>query len=46
MAFIRGWIVEELEGGQILVQCDDGSVRPPIFSSLALLIIFIATGGS
>lgn len=37
-AFIRGWIVEELEGGQILVQCDDGSVRPPTFSSLALLI--------
>ncbi|OBU01826.1 hypothetical protein VE01_00548 [Pseudogymnoascus verrucosus] len=26
-AFIRGWIVEELEGGQILVQCDDGSQR-------------------
>jgi len=25
-AFIKGWIVEELEHGQILVQCDDGSV--------------------
>lgn len=45
-AFIRGWIVEELESGQILVQCDDGSVRPATFPSLALLILFIATGGS
>ncbi|MBE3043564.1 hypothetical protein IMZ48_13535 [Candidatus Bathyarchaeota archaeon] len=25
-AFVKGWIVEELEGDQILVQCDDGSV--------------------
>jgi myosin protein heavy chain len=25
-AFIKGWIVEELEDNQILVQCDDGSV--------------------
>jgi len=25
-AFIRGWIVEDLPGNQILVQCDDGSV--------------------
>lgn len=45
-AFIRGWIVEELEDGQILVQCDDGSVRPATFLSLTLLILFIATGGS
>jgi myosin protein heavy chain len=45
-AFIRGWIVEELEGGQILVQCDDGSVRPATFPPLALLILFIATGSS
>lgn len=28
-AFVKGWIVEELGSDQILVQCDDGSVRPP-----------------
>ena len=26
MAFVRGWIVEDLGNNQILVQCDDGSV--------------------
>ncbi|KAF5665651.1 myosin heavy chain [Fusarium heterosporum] len=26
-AFVRGWIVEELDGNQILVQCDDGTQR-------------------
>lgn len=26
MAFVKGWVVEELQGNQILVQCDDGSV--------------------
>jgi myosin protein heavy chain len=25
-AFVRGWIVEDLEGGNLLVQCEDGSV--------------------
>jgi len=25
-AFVRGWVVEELEGDRLLVQCDDGSV--------------------
>lgn len=25
-AFIRGWVVEELHEGRLLVQCDDGSV--------------------
>lgn len=25
-AFVKGWVVEEMEDGQILVQCDDGSV--------------------
>jgi myosin heavy chain 9/10/11/14 len=25
-AFVKGWIVEDLEDNQILVQCDDGSV--------------------
>lgn len=28
-AFVKGWIVEEKENNQILVQCDDGSVRIP-----------------
>ena len=26
LAFVKGWIVEELGGNRILVQCDDGSV--------------------
>lgn len=26
-AFVKGWIVEDLEDNHILVQCDDGSVR-------------------
>lgn len=25
-AFVRGWIVEELDGNRLLVQCDDGTV--------------------
>lgn len=25
-AFVKGWVVEELGGNRILVQCDDGSV--------------------
>lgn len=25
-AFVRGWVVEDLGGNRILVQCDDGSV--------------------
>lgn len=25
-AFVKGWVVEELENNKILVQCDDGSV--------------------
>lgn len=24
-AFVRGWVVEELQGGRFLVQCDDGT---------------------
>ncbi|KAM0812938.1 putative Myosin type-2 heavy chain 1 [Seiridium cardinale] len=27
VAFVKGWVVEELPGGRILVQCDDGSQR-------------------
>jgi myosin protein heavy chain len=36
-AFVKGWIVQELEDNRILVQCDDGSVRLPctLRSSLA-----------
>lgn len=26
-AFVKGWVVEELDGNRLLVQCDDGSVR-------------------
>ena len=26
VAFVRGWVVEELGDNQLLVQCDDGSV--------------------
>lgn len=26
-AFVKGFVVEELEGGMLVVQCDDGSVR-------------------
>ena len=26
-AFVKGWVVEELEGDQLLVQCEDGSQR-------------------
>lgn len=29
-AFVKGWVVEELEGGSLLVQCDDGSVSEPL----------------
>lgn len=25
-AFVRGWVVEELSGDRLLVQCDNGSV--------------------
>ena len=26
-AFVKGWVVEELDGGHLLVQCDDGIQR-------------------
>jgi myosin heavy chain 9/10/11/14 len=31
-AFIKGWVVEELEHGKLRIQCDDGSVRTHIRS--------------
>lgn len=36
LAFVKGWIVEELEGGRILVQCDDGSVSGLVCMFLSL----------
>jgi myosin protein heavy chain len=45
-AFVRGWIVEELEGGQILVQCDDGSVRPATISLPSLANAIRSNGRS
>lgn len=29
LAFVKGWVVEELAGNRLLVQCDDGSVGGP-----------------
>jgi myosin protein heavy chain len=31
-AFVRGWVIEELGGEQLVVQCDDGSVSICVFS--------------
>lgn len=28
-AFVKGWVVEEMEGNKLLVQCDDGTVGNP-----------------
>lgn len=27
-AFVRGWVVEELDDNQLLVECDGGNVGP------------------
>lgn len=35
-AFVKGWVVEELGNNQILVQCEDGSVREASPKSLML----------
>ena len=32
-AFVKGWVVEELQDNQLLVQCDDGSVRRIVSSN-------------
>lgn len=37
-AFVKGWVVEELEGGKLLVQCDDDSVSGPILREHPKLI--------
>ena len=39
MAFVRGWVVEELEQSQLLIQCDDGSVRLLNMTDLKWLLI-------
>lgn len=26
--FVQGWVIEEVPGGRLLVQCDDGTVSP------------------
>lgn len=26
-AFVKGWVVEEVTDGRVVVQCEDGSVR-------------------
>jgi myosin heavy chain 9/10/11/14 len=33
-AFVKGWVVEDLPNGKILVQCDDGTVSPTASSQL------------
>ena len=38
-AFVKGWVVEELSEGRILVQCDDGSVSPPKSHRSLILIL-------
>lgn len=43
-AFVRGWVVEELEGDQLLVQCDDGSVgQMGLIMGVHMLIAVAAT---
>lgn len=45
-AFVKGWVVEELEGGMLLVQCDDGNVRTSSkYESRTRLTQAIATRG-
>ena len=42
-AFVKGWVVEELDNNQLLVQCDDGCVR--LFATLIYTLsdYYIAT---
>ena len=42
-AFVKGWVVEELGSNQLLVQCDDGSVRSRTTYSIICLTCLIAT---
>ena len=47
LAFVKGWVVEELEGGHILVQCDDGSVSrsQEYVNTFTYIVLCLATGG-
>jgi myosin heavy chain 9/10/11/14 len=36
-AFVKGWVVEELDAGKLRIQCDDGSVRRESTGSRASL---------
>lgn len=47
LAFTKGCVVEELEDGRLLVQCEDGSVsaRLLVLVVLSMLTLKIATGG-
>jgi len=42
-AFIKGWIVEELDNNQILVQCEDGSVCISLSMLFIILTLLTAT---
>jgi myosin heavy chain 9/10/11/14 len=49
-AFVKGWVVEDMPGGRILVQCDDGSVCLaaiilPVNNAMKQLTGLLATGG-
>jgi myosin heavy chain 9/10/11/14 len=48
-AFVKGWVVEETADGQLLIQCDDGSVSIVTLGvnspSACLLVYPLATGG-
>lgn len=39
-AFVRGWVVEELGGDNLLVQCEDGSVREAQSCLLKMMLMF------
>lgn len=38
VAFVKGWVVEELGNHQVVVQCEDGSVRNTFHDSRRLLM--------
>lgn len=38
LAFIKGWVIEELGDGRLLVQCEDGSVRLSKFNHFPQLM--------
>lgn len=40
-AFVKGWVVEDLGGNRILVQCDDGSVGGAIEFVLFLFLLVL-----